>query len=160
MPTSDPAALADLAVKIAHAEATAGVFERNNDNRGDRVDEYQKAAGGGLGEAWCAKFVYWCYDQAARRLGVKNPLPPIFGASQFESWGISQKKQVSTPALGDVFIVQHRHAGLATGPATPGGIFPSVEGNTWAKADFAHRREGVYALNKEKVSQCTFFRVT
>jgi len=58
VPTSDPAALADLAVKIALDEATAGVFERNNDNRGDRVDEYQKAAGGGLGEAWCAKFVY------------------------------------------------------------------------------------------------------
>jgi len=146
-------------VKIALAEAAAGVLERDNDNRGARVDEYQKSANGALGEAWCAKFVYWCYDQAARRLRVKNPLPPIFGAAQLELWGIREKKQVPTPAIGDICIARHRHAGLATGSATPSGIFPSVEGNTWAKSDYAHRREGVYALNKEKVDQCTFFRV-
>lgn len=49
-------------------------------------------------------------------------------------------------------------AGLATGPGIAGGIFPFVEGNTWANSDFAHCREGVYALQKEAVTQCKFFR--
>jgi hypothetical protein len=33
---------ADLAVEIALQEAAAGVYERENDNRGDRIDEYQR----------------------------------------------------------------------------------------------------------------------
>jgi hypothetical protein len=45
--------VAELAVEIALQEAAAGVFERANDNRGDRIDEYQQSASGRLGEAWC-----------------------------------------------------------------------------------------------------------
>jgi hypothetical protein len=50
--------VAELAVEIALQEAAAGVFERENDNRGDRIDEYQQSTSGRLGEAWCLKFVY------------------------------------------------------------------------------------------------------
>src|SRR5438132_10481940 len=83
--------LAEMAVSLALEEARRGVFERANDNRGDRVDEYEKLAGM-QGEAWCAMFVYWCYEQAAARLGVKNPMPRIFGAAQLEVWGAREKK--------------------------------------------------------------------
>jgi hypothetical protein len=65
-------AIADLAVQIALTEAAAGVFERANDNRGERVDEYQQSTSGVLGEPWCLKFVFWCYEQAARRLNGKT----------------------------------------------------------------------------------------
>src|SRR5439155_13016392 len=94
--------LAELAVTIALEEARRGVFENANDNRGERIDEYQRTTSGALGEAWCAKFVYWCYGQAAGRLGVKNPLPPIFGAAQLELWAMRERKIVTSPALGDV----------------------------------------------------------
>jgi len=151
--------VAELAVEIALQEAAAGVFERENDNRGDRIDEYQQSTSGRLGEAWCLKFVYWCFEQAARRLNTKNPMPAFFGASQFEDWAKASKKLVAAPARGDVFVKESRHGGLVTGPAIPGGTFPSVEGNTWAKSDFAHRREGVYVLQKEKVARCTFARL-
>lgn len=50
--------VSELAVTIALQEAAAGVFERANDNRGDRVDEYQRSTSGVLGEAWRMKFVY------------------------------------------------------------------------------------------------------
>jgi hypothetical protein len=59
----------------------------------------------------------------------------------------------------DILIKEHRHAGLVTGPATPKGTFPSVEGNTWAHSDAAHRHEGVYVLDNERVTKCTFIRI-
>src|SRR5688572_18316892 len=151
--------VAELTVEIALQEAAAGVFERNNDNRGDRVDEYQQSTSGRLGEAWCMKFVYWCFEQAARRLNTASPMPALFGAAPFEAWARTSKKLVANPARGDVFVKESRHGGLVTGVALPGGTFPSVEGNTWAKSDFAHRREGVYVLEKEKVARCTFARL-
>ena len=149
----------EVAVAIGLAEAKRGVFEKNNDNRGDDVDEYEKLAGVGMGQAWCAMFVFWCYDKAAAQLRVKNPMPRIFGASQLEAWGVREKKLATLPALGDILIKEHRHAGLVTGPMVAGGTFPSVEGNTWANSDFAHRHEGVYILKNEKLSQCTFIRL-
>jgi hypothetical protein len=151
--------VAELAVEIALQEATGGVFERANDNRGERIDEYQQSSSGRLGEPWCLKFVYWCFEQAARRLNTANPMPAIFGAASFEAWAKASKKLVATPARGDVFVKEGRHGGLVTGPTIPGGTFPSVEGNTWAKPDFAHRREGVYVLEKEKAIRCTFARL-
>jgi hypothetical protein len=151
--------VSELAVIIALQEAAAGVFERANDNRGDRIDEYQQSTSGVLGEAWCMKFVYWCFEQAARRLNAKNPMPAIFGAAQFQSWARSSNKLVTPPALGDVFVKESRHGGLVTGPPIARGTFPSVEGNTWARSDFAHRREGVYALKKERAERCTFARL-
>lgn len=130
--------VSELAVTIALQEAQSGVFETNNDNRGPRVDQYQQLAGGLMGYAWCAMFVFWCFDQAAARPGVKNPMPRIYGATELELWAIREKKIVTTPALGDILIKEHRHAGLVTGPAKPDGTFPSVEGTTWAHSDFAH----------------------
>jgi hypothetical protein len=106
-----------------------------------------------------SKFVYWCFEQAARRLNEKSPMPALFGAAAFETWAQTSKKLVATPARGDVFVKEHRHGGLVTGPALPGGTFPSVEGNTWARSDYAHRREGVYVLEKEKALRCTFARL-
>jgi hypothetical protein len=151
--------LAEFAVNIALEEARRGVFESDNNNRGERVDEYQTTASGVLGEAWCVKFVYWCYEQAAGRLGVKNPMPKIFGAAQFEAWATRERRLVTSPIAGDVLIKEHRHAGLVTGAPLPAGTVPSVEGNTWANSDFAHRREGVYVLKNERVLKCSFVRV-
>jgi hypothetical protein len=152
-------AIQDAAIAIALAEAKNGVFETNNDNRGPRVDQYAIATNGTLGEAWCVKFVYWCYAQAATKLGVPNPLPKIFAAQQLEIWAVRQGKIVKTPMAGDVLIKEHRHGGLVTGPPTGNGTFPSVEGNTWAGTTMANRREGVYVLRNEKVVKCTFIRV-
>jgi hypothetical protein len=50
-------------IKIAIAEGNAHVRERANDNRGARVEEYQRAGGVGLGGAWCAAFEGWCMKQ-------------------------------------------------------------------------------------------------
>ena len=146
--------VAKEAVKIALMEAAQRVYENDNDNRGPRVDEYQ-SVGGTLGQPWCAKFAYWCFMQASLKLGVANPFPRIFGAVRLEEWGKKEGRMVTEPACGDVLIKQHHHVGLVTRSALDNGIVPSVEGNTW---DHIHK-EGVYVLEKERFSKCTFIRL-
>ena len=43
-------------------------------NRGRRVEQYQRSVGIARGNAWCVAFVYWCFQVAARRQGVANPM--------------------------------------------------------------------------------------
>jgi len=147
--------LAAEAVKIALAEEAQGVFENDNDNRGPRVDEYQ-AVGGTLGQPWCAKFAYWCFQQAALKLGCPNPFPRIFAAGPLEKWGEQKKRLAVEPQRGDVLIWKHRHVALVTGSALDNGIVPSVEGNTWTGKI---RKDGVYARKVREVSECKFVRL-
>ena len=143
------------AVKIALAEAASGVFENNNDNRGPRVDEYQMV-GGMLGEMCCAKFAYWCFQQAAFKLNTDNPFPRLFGSARLEKWGEDHDRLFDTPQRGHVFVKAKKHVGIVTGPALDNGTFPSVEGNTYAGAV---RRDGVYTLNKTLIRICRFIRL-
>jgi hypothetical protein len=143
------------AVKIALVEEAQGVFENDNDNRGPRVDEYQ-TVGGILGQPWCAKFAYWCFQQAALKLGCPNPFPRIFAAIPLEKWGEQKKRLVVGPQRGNVLIWKHRHVALVTGSALDNGIVPSVEGNTWTGKI---RKDGVYARKVREVSECKFVRL-
>jgi hypothetical protein len=154
--------VAEAAVQIALDESKRGVFETNNDNRGPRVDEYQMFANGTLGQAWCAKFAYWCFAQAALQIRGQNPFPKIFMAGAVEEWAKFNGKTVAEPVLGDVFVrasKSGKHVGIATGSKFPNGMFSSVEGNTWANTTEANRREGVYVLKNEIAAKCTFIRL-
>jgi len=103
-----------------------------------------------------AKFTYWCFVQAALQMKVANPFPRIFGARELEKWGIKEKRTVVDPMRGDVLVKLHRHVGIVTGPTIqPKGIVPSVEGNTFKDV----RKEGVYNLKREQLSNCTFIRL-
>jgi hypothetical protein len=150
--------IGEVAVEIALEEEKRGVFETNNDNRGPRIDEYSLFTNGTLGQAWCAKFAYWCFAQAALKIRTQNPFPKIFLASALAHWATFNKKTVDSPILGDVFVRKLQHVGIAKGPPNPNGTFPSVEGNTYNTA-YDVRREGVYSLNKELVASCTFIRL-
>jgi hypothetical protein len=153
--------VAKIAVAIALAEAKQGVYETGdndhgpNENYGPRVDEYQQAANQTLGQKWCAKFVYWCFQQAALQLAVVNPFPRIFGAKNLEEWGAKENRMVTDPMPGDVLVRTHNHVGLVTEPVLAKGIVPSVEGNTWTGSV---QKEGVYKKS-ELLSKCTFIRL-
>ena len=59
----------------AGAAADAGVREvPRNSNRGPQVDEYLRRAGVQPGLAWCCAFTYYCFDEAAARAGIDNPM--------------------------------------------------------------------------------------
>ena len=152
------ASLATDALDFALAEI--GTLEQPpGSNRGPRVDEYIRAVGlhpsGGF--AWCAAFVYWCFAQAARRAGKRNPAVKTAGvlahwrdAGRKEIPRITCAQAVSDPSLiqpGLVFIMDFGggvgHTGLVVESA--GGRLITVEGNT----NGGGSREGVGVFRRD-----------
>lgn len=125
-------------IKIARNEI--GVSEvPPGSNRGPVVEEYLNGVGLGPGNAWCAAFVYWCYDQASAKLNRENPLVRTAGC--MEHWrntrGVKIKSAdaINNPSLikpGAIFIINSGggkgHTGIVTGIRA--GYIQTIEGNT------------------------------
>ncbi len=113
------------------AKAEVGVREEG-DNMGHRVNEYQRADTlSGVGYAWCASFISWCFKQAA------DDIPYCYSAScdVVVAWARSQGVLRETPEDGDVFLLMARgsqydavHTGLVI--KVNGAVFHTIEGNT------------------------------
>jgi len=145
------AALGDLA---------RGVRETST-NWGDDVERYLRNAGINLPAAWCAAFVQYEADAAAKGLGVRNPLDDVKREAlvlDYAAWadGIGGLRAVPVD-YGDLalfaFAAPERwnHIGLVVRPPkglAAGDEFLSVEGNT----DDAGGREGIkVAIRTRKV---------
>lgn len=140
--------LLGLALQIARTEEANQVREvRPPSNRGPRVDEYQTRTGlrlrnGADGFAWCACFLYWCFDEAARQLGRRNPVIKTAGCQ--DHWnrarqaGIAQvsgTRATNAPGLvkpGMIFIMAFGQGTGHTGivEAVQGGFIKTIEGNS------------------------------
>jgi hypothetical protein len=141
-------------------ETQIGVKEVPRDsNRGKMVQEYQASTwidNPSTGWPWCAAFICWGVEQAGEVIELPFKRPRTAGAWDFERWadkeGLDMVKNPSAKDIqrGDIIVFKFSHIGLATGPATSGGLVPTVEGNTNA----AGGREGggVWAKTR-KVSQ-------
>ncbi len=136
------------ALAIAQAEEAAQVREvRPPANRGPRVDEYQIRTGlrlkaGADGFSWCACFLYWSFDEAAKKLGRKNRVIKTAGCQ--DHWnrardaGISQisgSRATSKPELvtpGMIFIMAFSQGTGHTGivESVHGGFITTIEGNS------------------------------
>ena len=153
---ASPSALAALAVNVAREELDAKVRE-TGDNTGPRVDLYLNLFGL-KSLAWCAAFVYWCFNTAAQRMGVTNPLVKDARANGMYTWAVRNNRIVDVPSAGDVLIVmvdgRGKHAGLVVGSPLTTGKVPSIEGNTWDSS----KVDGVYA-KQQIVAHCKFIRV-
>lgn len=150
VPTSSEAndELLREALKIAQAECAAGVREvRPPLNRGPRVDEYQARTGlklkvGTDGFAWCACFLYWCFDEVAKRQGRTNPLIKTAGCQHHwnlaKAGGINQitgARATQKPELvkpGMIFIMAFGGGAGHTGiiESVQGGFITTIEGNS------------------------------
>ena len=122
------------------AENEIGVCEvPPGSNRGPRVNEYLKCIGLRPGNAWCAAFVFWCFDMAASKLDIGNPLVKTAGC--MEHWRrttgekILSVDAVNDPSLirpGAVFIINRGggkgHTGIVVN--IRGGYIQTIEGNT------------------------------
>jgi hypothetical protein len=152
------ASLATDALEFALAEI--GTMEQPpGSNRGPRVDEYLRAVGlNPSGRfACCAAFVYWCFAQAAKRAGGRNPVIKTAGvlahwrdAGRAEIPRITRAEAVSDPSLiqpGLVFIMDFGggvgHTGFVVEAA--GGRLITVEGNT----NDGGSREGVGVFRRD-----------
>jgi hypothetical protein len=122
------------------AKKQIGVMERPpHTNSGPEVDGYLSCVGLGPGYAWCAGFVYWCFNEACNNLGRKNPLFKTAGV--LSHWNNSKGKRIyldsaiQNPLVvkpGQVFIMAYGgglgHTGFVE--RVNGGFLTTIEGNT------------------------------
>lgn len=134
----------DLAIEVLDTAASqVGVLEKPiGSNAGPEVDAYLASIGLDSGNYWCMAFVYWCYRESAKALGVKNPA--IKTGLVLDAWNRARNGDAPTvtteEALHDpskikpgmVFIIStgggHGHTGIVV--AVSGNIVETIEGNT------------------------------
>jgi len=133
-------------IKVAGREEQQHVREVPlGSNRGPRVDQYLRAAGidpttGSY--PWCASFIVWCFDSAARELGLTSPVPRTPGVQDMwqKAGRAGFRRIVYNCAIGDpsqvqpghVFFIDtgegHGHTGLVV--RRTGSDLQTIEGNT------------------------------
>ncbi len=148
-PVTTPAPPGDLlrrVIDVAMAEERQHVREVPlGSNRGPRIDQYLRATGidpGAGSYPWCASFIVWCFDAAARELGLASPVPRTAGVhDMWQKAGrtgfrrIAHEVAIGDPSQvqpGHVFFIDagggHGHTGLVVGRS--GNDFQTIEGNT------------------------------
>lgn len=164
-PTLATSPIAELATQIALTQ-THVREEPLGSNRGPEVDRYIRSAGEEPPGYWCMSFVYWCFDQAAGRLGAPHPMQTVpAGYKDYVTgvyaWAKQKGKTVQTPIRGDIFCVQggsegrtHSHTGLVT--SVDGGSIGTIEGNT--NNDGSSNGIGVFARTRS-TSRLDFIRL-
>ncbi len=136
---------------LESALAQIGVREVGGNNQGREVEMYLKSVGLGKGYAWCMAFVYWNFEQAAKKLGQPNPLVKTAGV--LRGWNeatctrILAKDSKNNPALvkpGHIFIMDYGggygHTGIVK--EVNGGFITTIEGNT--NTQLSREGGGVY----------------
>lgn len=154
----------DALVATAEHEADLQVREVGGMNRGEKVEEYQRAVGLRPGDPWCAAFVAWCvmksrqldkpptwcsgsaittYQKGARRAGLDastTPHSPDFKSKVKPGWVWVRAKDPkgATDAARGLWV--QGHCGIVVGVDSAG--FYTVEGNTNAAG--SRDGDGVY----------------
>jgi CHAP domain len=101
-------------------------------NWGKHVQKYLASVNIDFAASWCMAFVYWCANEAASQLAVKNPLIKTGGV--LRQWNeIDPKYKVKgTPQPGDIFIMDFGKGMGHTGFVTKvyEGRVETIEGNS------------------------------
>lgn len=134
-------------------------------NRGPQVDEYLRSVGlnpVGHKYAWCAAFVYWCFNQAAQKINIANPLVKTGGV--LDHWNkakctkITRTAALNDPTLvkpGSIFIIDHGggfgHTGIVE--SVNNGNLVTIEGNT--NTGLSREGYGVFRLSSRKTPDIT-----
>ena len=148
--------LTEHALNIAGNQV--GVREATNKNDGPAVEKYLASVGLGKGYAWCMAFVYWCYKEAAKELGLKNPLFQTGGVAA--QWNTPNGTRIKVPVPGCQFFIIHEdgtgHTGLVSG-VFPNGVLHTIEGNT--NNNGSREGIGVFRNMNRHVSQMKGFKI-
>jgi peptidoglycan hydrolase-like protein with peptidoglycan-binding domain len=129
-----------LEAVLAIAEKEVGTREEPlGSNWGPKVQAYLSRAGVPFAAAWCAAFVYWCFDEAAAAAGIANPVFKTAGVmlhwNKTAGKKILAKDAINNPALikpGHIFMMSFGgglgHTGIVK--SVNGGFITVIEGNT------------------------------
>lgn len=135
-------------------------------NDGPDIQKYCRSAGKSAPAMWCMAYVYWCFGEAATRLGEPHPMVGVpdwakIYVTGVYAWARGAGKLVDEPVRGDVFCVPggsegrtHRHTGIITD--VNGGTLKTIEGNT--NNNGSSNGIGVFALTRTS-SRLDFFRL-
>jgi len=148
-------ALLGAAVRIAKLQI--GVMESGGPNCGPEVERYLAAVGLPKGQPWCASFVYWVFNEAAKKLGDTNPL--VRTGSVIDHWERAPAKAKISPEAafedlrilppGTLFLIDHGnhrgHIGIVVAAEAAG--LRTVEGNT--NRGGGREGDGVYARSRD-----------
>jgi len=142
-----PSALLGAALDIARTQI--GIRE-TAPNRGPEVERYQASVGLFPGQPWCVAFVYYCFDQASKRIELPNPL--VRTGSVIRHFDRAPEKAKLLPNAveegdvkpGAIFCIDHGndrgHCGIVLIVEENG--LQTIEGNTNAAG--IRDGEGVY----------------
>ena len=139
--------MSPLAARVLElAAAEVGVREEGGRNCGPRVEQYLAAVGLPAGNPWCAAFVYYVLDKAARELNMRTGCPRTGKVARM--WRRATIWRSQRPAPGMVFIHLEKpedpesigHCGIVTDVA--GTHILSIEGNT--NQEGSREGDGVY----------------
>jgi hypothetical protein len=138
--------LVEKALVVAGKEV--GVREINH-NHGKRVEEYLASCGLGGGAPWCAAFVNFCIEEAARQLKTSEPWHRTAGCDEIKAWARRNDILFERPEPGDVFLHFSRpddasHTGFVV--SVDGGQFDTIEGNT----NIGGSREGIGVFKRTR----------
>lgn len=144
---------------LSIAQSQVGVMEKPiGSNRGKEVEKYQASVGIPPATFWCAAFVYFCFNEAAKNLGVTNPVFKTGGC--LDHWNNTKAKKIKAkdgrddPSLikpGHIFIIDHGgghgHTGIVK--RVEGGRLITIEGNS--NPNGSSNGIGVFELDIRKV---------
>jgi hypothetical protein len=154
-----------LTAVLDFAATQIGVMEvPQGSNQGPQVDRYVESVGldprGGF--AWCVAFQFFCFEQAAKKLGRANPMIKTGGV--LDHWNkagtkgvprVTSAKATGNPALvkpGHLFIISVGgglgHSGFVERVA--GGKLVTIEGNT--NENGSRNGIGVFRRSMRKVN--------
>lgn len=127
-------------------------------NRGKEVETYQTSVGIPAGTFWCAAFVYFCFNEGAKNVGIPNPLFKTGGC--LEHWNKTKARKIKAkdarddPSIvkpGFIFIIDHGsghgHTGIVK--RVEGGRLITIEGNSNPNGN--SNGIGVFELDIRKV---------
>jgi hypothetical protein len=100
-------------------------------NWGEPVKSYLASVGITFPASWCMAFMYWCFKQSAKELGITIPLTKTGGV--LNAWQKAPATvKVTDPEPGDIFIQDHGHGLGHTGivERVDGDVVHTIEGNT------------------------------
>ena len=138
-------ALLQRVIDVAASEEQQHVREEPlGSNRGPRVDQYLRAAGIDPNTGsypWCAGFIVWCFDNAARELGLASPVPRTAGVHDMwqkagragfrripMKWRLGIRVRCSLATCSS--STPERGTGTPASSWPQGNDFQTIEGNT------------------------------
>lgn len=140
-----------LIAKVLEVAASFVGVRETKRNRGPEIDAWITAASKGrinpakpgADYPWCRAFVFACFAQAAKEMGVGNPVP--YGLSVMKMWYEAQPYRKSKePKIGTVFVISHGRGKGHTGIVEHVGPLHliTIEGNTTDLSQGIKSREG------------------